>query len=102
MEKIVPAVRNFRPEALLVAAGFVANFLQVIVLEKTGQKIMHTLRQKLFSHMLTLETACVLPHIGSATREARDAMSVTAARNILDFIAGRAPRFLVNPGAIRS
>ena len=42
---------------VLVGAGFVANFLQVIVLEKTGQKIMHTLRQKLFSHMLSLETA---------------------------------------------
>ncbi|MBU0482739.1 MAG: ABC transporter ATP-binding protein/permease [Proteobacteria bacterium] len=42
---------------ILVVAGFAANFLQVVVLEKTGQQIMHTLRQKLFTHMLSLETA---------------------------------------------
>jgi len=42
---------------VLLVAGFIANFLQVIVLEWTGQHIMHRMRQDLFSHMLSLETA---------------------------------------------
>ncbi len=39
------------------AAGFVANFFQVVVLEWAGQKIMHALRQHVFSHLLTLRLA---------------------------------------------
>jgi len=42
---------------VLVAAGFLANFLQVVLLEWTGQQVMHRMRQDLFSHMLSLETA---------------------------------------------
>ncbi|MEN8136384.1 MAG: ABC transporter ATP-binding protein [Thermodesulfobacteriota bacterium] len=42
---------------VLVGLGFLANFLQVIILEWTGQHIMHRMRQDLFSHMLSLETA---------------------------------------------
>lgn len=41
----------------LIATGFLVNFLQVILLEWTGQHIMHRMRQDLFSHMLSLETA---------------------------------------------
>ena len=42
---------------LLVIIGFLANFLQVVVLEWTGQHIMHRMRQDLFGHILSLETA---------------------------------------------
>jgi ATP-binding cassette subfamily B protein len=42
---------------LLVVLEFLATFLQVVVLEWTGQHIMHRMRQDLFSHMLSLETA---------------------------------------------
>ncbi len=38
----------------VVILGFVTNFLQVVVLEWTGQKIMHALRQRLFEHVLDL------------------------------------------------
>ncbi len=38
----------------LVVAGFVANFLQVVVLEWSGQRIMHALRQDLFRHLIGL------------------------------------------------
>lgn len=41
----------------VVIIGFIANFLQVIILEWTGQTIMHNLRQQLFSHMLNLDIA---------------------------------------------
>ena len=42
---------------ILLLAGFFTNFLQVVLLEWTGQKIMHRMRQDLFAHMLSLETS---------------------------------------------
>ena len=38
----------------IMAADFVANFLQVVVLEWAGQRIMHALRQDLFCHLIGL------------------------------------------------
>jgi ATP-binding cassette, subfamily B, multidrug efflux pump len=40
-----------------VIVGFIANFFQVVILEWTGQTIMHQMRQQLFSHMLQLDIA---------------------------------------------
>lgn len=37
-----------------IVVGFAANFFQVMVLEWTGQRIMHAIRSRLFSHLLTL------------------------------------------------
>ncbi|NLI31526.1 MAG: ABC transporter ATP-binding protein [Deltaproteobacteria bacterium] len=37
-----------------VLVGFITNFFQVVVLEYTGQNIMHALRQRLFGHILSL------------------------------------------------
>ncbi|HIP83014.1 MAG TPA: ABC transporter ATP-binding protein [Desulfocapsa sulfexigens] len=39
----------------LICIGFITSFLQVLLLEWIGQSIMHTLRQDLFSHLLTIE-----------------------------------------------
>ena len=41
----------------VIAGGFVANFYQVVILEWTGQTIMHQMRQQLFGHMLGLDLA---------------------------------------------
>jgi len=38
----------------LLGLEFVANFLQVVLLEWTGQRVMHRMRQQLFTHMLDL------------------------------------------------
>jgi len=38
----------------LICIGFITSFLQVLLLEWIGQSIMHTLRQDLFSHLLTV------------------------------------------------
>jgi glyoxylate reductase len=47
--------------------------------------------------LLSMENVCVLPHVGSGTMEARDRMSVLAARNIIEFYkTGRVPH-IVNP-----
>ncbi|MBU0676279.1 MAG: ABC transporter ATP-binding protein/permease [Proteobacteria bacterium] len=41
---------------ILVAGGFLANFCQVVILEWTGQRVMHRMRQDLFRHMLSLDS----------------------------------------------
>ncbi|ROQ89914.1 ABC transporter ATP-binding protein [Desulfosoma caldarium] len=41
----------------LMAAGFVGNFFQVVLLEWTGQQVMHGLRQRLFHHVVHLDVA---------------------------------------------
>jgi ATP-binding cassette subfamily B protein len=46
----------------VIVIGFVSNFLQVIALEWTGQNIMHTIRQRLFTHMLTLNLSFFAAH----------------------------------------
>lgn len=38
--------------------------------------------------LLTMDNVCVLPHIGSATVETRDAMALTAARNVIAALKG--------------
>jgi lactate dehydrogenase-like 2-hydroxyacid dehydrogenase len=49
------------------------------------------------SPLLTLPQVLVLPHVGSATWETRHAMELCAAQNLIDALAGRRPRYLVNP-----
>ena len=47
--------------------------------------------------LLFMENVCVLPHIGSATLEARNRMSVMAATNIIEFYKTRKMPNIVNP-----
>jgi ABC-type multidrug transport system fused ATPase/permease subunit len=51
-------MQGLRPLALflflILAVNFVLQYLQVMVLERLGQRVMHTLRLKLFSHLLAL------------------------------------------------
>jgi glyoxylate reductase len=47
--------------------------------------------------LLSMENTCILPHVGSATMEARTQMSVLAAMNIIEFYnTGKVPN-IVNP-----
>ena len=46
----------------MILIGFIANFFQVLVLERTGQKIMHALRQRLFSHVVHLDLSFFNSH----------------------------------------
>ena len=47
--------------------------------------------------LLSMPNACVLPHIGSATQEARDAMARIAAENIIAGLKGERLKHVVNP-----
>lgn len=54
-------------------------------------------REPMFEEELAqLDNVVMLPHIGSATEEARKDMSILVAQNIIDVIEGRVPRTLVN------
>ncbi|KHO63066.1 glyoxylate reductase [Thermoanaerobacter sp. YS13] len=54
-------------------------------------------REPIFEEELAqLDNVVMLPHIGSATEEARRDMSILVAQNIIDVIEGRVPRTLVN------
>lgn len=46
-----------------------------------------------------LENIVMTPHIGTATPDTRKGMAVMAAQNVLDFMAGKIPKGLVNPKA---
>lgn len=48
--------------------------------------------------LLTLKNVTTLPHIGSASRAARDGMARKSAENLLAALEGRKPANLVNPG----
>lgn len=47
--------------------------------------------------LLAMDNACVLPHIGSATIEARSAMATRSAQNIVAVLRGKKMPFIVNP-----
>ena len=49
--------------------------------------------------LLSLQNVIMSPHIASATIEARTAMAMLAAENLIEGVAGRSPRCLVNPEA---
>jgi lactate dehydrogenase-like 2-hydroxyacid dehydrogenase len=49
--------------------------------------------------LVELENVVLAPHIGSATIEARTAMSDLAAENLIEGVEGRRPPSLVNPEA---
>jgi glyoxylate reductase len=47
--------------------------------------------------LLELDNAVVIPHLGSATVETRDAMGFLAVENLLNALAGKRPPTLLNP-----
>lgn len=49
--------------------------------------------------LLELDNAVIVPHLGSATVETRDAMGLLAAENLVAALEGRRPPTLVNPEA---
>lgn len=47
--------------------------------------------------LLSMENVCILPHIGSATEEARNEMSRLAAENIIEFYMNEQVPHIINP-----
>lgn len=55
---------------------------------------------EVFSELLDLENVVLVPHLGSATVETREAMGMLAARNLVAALEGGRPPTLVNPEAL--
>lgn len=51
--------------------------------------------------LLEMENVCILPHIGSATIEARNAMATYAAQNIIEFYKNKRVPHIVNPEVLK-
>lgn len=51
--------------------------------------------------LLQMVNVAILPHIGSATKEARDGMATIAANNIINYYKGEGQLHLVNPEVLR-
>jgi len=52
---------------------------------------------KVHPGLLSLPNVVLMPHVGSATGETRLRMAILAAQNLLDLLAGRRPKNLLNP-----
>jgi glyoxylate reductase len=52
--------------------------------------------------LLSLENVVVIPHLGSATVDTRDAMGHVAVQNVFAALDGERPPTLLNPDALRS
>jgi phosphoglycerate dehydrogenase-like enzyme len=52
--------------------------------------------------LVRMPNCVVLPHIGSATIPARNAMSMLAAQNIIAVLRGETPPHIVNPSVLHS
>jgi glyoxylate reductase len=50
--------------------------------------------------LLSLENVVVIPHLGSATVDTRDAMGHLAVRNVFAALDGERPPTLLNPDAL--
>ncbi len=77
------------------------NALQMHWIWGAGLDVMDPEPMRPDNPLLEMENTCVLPHIGSATLEARNEMARMAAQNIIGFFReGKIP-YLLNPGAIQ-
>jgi len=56
---------------------------------------------KLDNPLLQMENVCILPHIGSATIEARNEMSRMAAENIISYYKNNTVPNIVNPEVLK-
>ena len=57
---------------------------------------------KVHPALLTMKNVTLLPHVGSATGEARLGMAMLATENLLAALRGETPPNLVNPQALES
>jgi len=52
--------------------------------------------------LLKLDNVVLLPHIGSATKDTREQMAITAAKNAVAMLKGKRPAHIVNPEVFES
>jgi glyoxylate reductase len=101
-------LRLVKPTAILVNTGrgpvieeeALAEALAEGRLAAAGLDV-YEFEPKVNERLLKLPNVVLLPHIGSATWEARSAMAELAAQNIVDYFEGRIPRTCLNPDYVK-
>ena len=102
------ALSRMRPTAFLlnVARGPIVDERALVAALQAGQLAGAGLdvferEPAMAPGLAELDTVVLAPHLGSATHETREAMGRIAVENVLDVLAGRAPRSCVNPEVLR-
>jgi glyoxylate reductase len=103
------AFRKMKPSAIFIntARGGVHNEQDLIdALNKgaiwgAGLDVTNPEPMKPDSPLLEMENVCILPHIGSATIEARNEMSRMAAENIISYYKNNTVPNIVNPEVLK-
>lgn len=102
------ALRKMKPTAILInsARGPVVDSDALVAALENGEILAAGLdvtdpEPLPADHPLVAMPNCVvLPHIGSATVQSRDAMATLAARNLVAALQGREPEAIVNPDVL--
>jgi glyoxylate reductase len=104
------ALRKMKPTAILVnsARGPVVDTDALVAALENGEILAAGLdvtdpEPLPADHPLVSMPNCViLPHIGSATMQSREAMATLAARNLVAVLEGRQPDAIVNPDVLKT
>lgn len=99
------AFKKMKPSAIFIntSRGTVHNEIDLIEALQNGDiwgaglDVANPEPMKPGNPLLDMENVAVLPHVGSATVQTRDAMSVLAANNIIEFYKGNKIPSIVNP-----
>ena len=102
-------LRKMKPTAVLVNTSrgpvideaALAEALREGVLFAAGLDVFEK-EPEVHPDLLELDSAVVIPHLGSATVETRVAMGMVAADNLIAALEGRRPPTLLNPEAWES
>lgn len=104
------AFSQMKPSSIFIntSRGLVHNELDLIEALKTGiiwgagLDVTNPEPMQPDNPLLQMENVAVLPHIGSATNEARDEMARLAANNIIEFYKNKRVPYIVNPEIMKN
>ncbi|MFN7949953.1 MAG: D-glycerate dehydrogenase [Blastocatellia bacterium] len=96
------ALAHMKPSAFLIntARGEIVDEAALVDALKQGKIAgagldVYEHEPQVSPELMTMKNVVLLPHIGSATRETRLAMAMTAVENAIDALSGRTPRNVV-------
>ena len=99
--------KKMKPDAWLVNTARGAVIDERALIKALQDKLIAGAAMDVFEHepdipdeFLEMENVVLLPHVGTATMEARIAIARSASENIIDFFSGKKPKYMINPGVL--